>query len=573
MAVNPKIEELEKRIRSLEKQLGEKEEGYLKYAMVMDNIPVAITVYDETGKFIFANRKAEILLGLPNHIITQKSLKDLFPDESARALKNIKKVFEDKKPISSEYQYPINGEKRFFRISRLPVIENSGKVQAVMSISEDITQRKQMDDFLNIQHKIDSLQSITDDLIENLTILFDHLFEIEWIDAGGLYLYDEEKEMLELVYHRGLSEKFTKATAKYPTGSEAARLVFSRRPIFKGKEEFLPSVRKNLLEEKITYLCVLPLIHKNKVIGSMNLASRNFMELSEFDKLSIETIAARVAGQVQLFKTQENLRKINLSLNKAIHDLKKNHQKLIQKSRLESLGELSAGLAHEVNQPLSVISLSLQNLEERMKKGKPDKKYLDSKFNSLSRNVDKIRSLIDHVRTFSREQGDKLFDRVDINDTISNALSLMTEQLKNHTISVTTDLEKTKGYVLGNASQLEQVFLNLLANSRHALDEKERNLDNENFIKEIKISSRVKEGTAEIIFYDNGTGITQRNLQMIFDPFFTTKPEGEGTGLGLAIVYGIIKNMKGTITAGSKPGEYTKITIRLPFFRAFDKKI
>ncbi len=573
MPEHNKTDELLKRIESLEEKLEERDRELVKHRMVMENIPVAITIYDEKGRFIFANEQAQKYLDTPSHIIVQKTLLDFFPNRGNKAIKMIKKVFSEKKTVTSKHQYPINNEKHIFNIKRFPISDSESNVKAVLSIAEDITQQDRTDNFLNIQHKIDSLQSVTDDFIENLTILFDHLFEIEWIDAGGLYLYDEEKEMLELVYHRGLSEKFTKKTGKYPIGSEPARLVFSRRQTFKGKEEFLPTVRKSLLEEKITYLSILPLIHKNKVIGSLNLASRNFRELSDLDKLWIRTIAGRVAGQVQLVRAQENLKKNNISLNKALQDLKKNHQRLIQKSRLESLGELSAGLAHEVNQPLSVISLSLQNLEERIKKGKADTKYLDSKFDSLWKNVEKIRSLIDHVRIFSREQGDELFERVDLNKTIDNALSLMTEQLRNHNISVVTDLEKTNGYVLGNSSQIEQIFLNLLANSRYALDEKQISAPAEEFSKEIRISSRAKDDNIEISFHDNGTGISEKNLEMIFDPFFTTKPEGEGTGLGLAIVYGIIKKMKGAITAESKQDENTEITIRLPFFRVFDKKI
>jgi signal transduction histidine kinase len=275
-----------------------------------------------------------------------------------------------------------------------------------------------------------------------------------------------------------------------------------------------------------------------------------------------------------LVKTQENLRKSNESLSKALKDLQDNRNKLIQKSRLESLGELSAGLAHEVNQPLSVISLSLQNLEERIKNGKADTIYLDSKFGSLFRNVEKIKELIDHVRTFSRQQKDNLFERININEAVDRALSLITEQLRSHHITVRKELEEKAGnYVIGNMSRLEQVFLNLLANARHALDEKEKVSEEKGFSKEILISASYKRKFVEILFRDNGTGISEKDLQLIFDPFFTTKPEGEGTGLGLSIVYGIITEMQGEISAESKEGEYTSIKVRIPFIKELDKKI
>lgn len=568
------IAALKKRIELLEKALEDKDRTHEHYKTIMDNIPISLSLTDNNGRFLLVNPEVERVLETPAEELYGKTLPEIFPDEGTKNLEIIRKVIKGKKAISGEHRYVIHGKPRYFEINRLPVFDDQGNVSSVMSISTEITEKRIADKLLRVQQKIDSIQSLSESFKENLEILFNHLFEIDWIDAGGIYLFDEDKKVLELVYHRELSENFVNATKVYPFHSPPAKTVFGKIPLFLTKNEFIPDILDLLINEKLEFLCVLPLVYKNKVLGSLNLASRSRNDLNEFERLTIQSIAARVAGLIQLVNTQENLRKSNESLSKALKDLQNNRNKLIQKSRLESLGELSAGLAHEVNQPLSVISLSLQNLEERIKNGKADTIYLDSKFGSLFRNVEKIKELIDHVRTFSRQQKDNLFERININEAVDRALSLITEQLRSHHITVRKELEEKAGnYVIGNMSRLEQVFLNLLANARYALDKKEKIFYEKGFSKEILISASYKRKFVEILFRDNGTGISEKDLQLIFDPFFTTKPEGEGTGLGLSIVYGIITEMQGEISVESEEGEYTSIKVRIPFIKELDKKI
>jgi signal transduction histidine kinase len=234
----------------------------------------------------------------------------------------------------------------------------------------------------------------------------------------------------------------------------------------------------------------------------------------------------------------------------------------MQKSRLESLGELSAGLAHEINQPLSVISLIMENVNYKMQSDTATKEYLVGKFENIYNNINKIKQLIDHVRIFSRDQGNVIFDKIDVNNVIHAALSMIGIQIKNHQIDLKTELSPDLGYTLGNPSRLEQVLLNLLSNSKDAIMQKE---DNGNIAKkEILIRTFRENKRITINVTDSGTGIPKENLEKIFNPFFTTKSAGRGTGLGMAIVYGIVTEMKGEIRIESEDMKYTSVTIDLP---------
>jgi PAS domain S-box-containing protein len=558
---------------SKEVDLQEKyREEHEKYKTVMDHIPVSISLHDRNGKFVFVNPQAEKNLHLPASIINTKTIADLFPEEGKDSVKAIKGIFSDKKSRNSEILYTINGVQRWFEITRLPILDQEGKVHTVMSIAVEITDKKKTENLLHVQHNIDSLQSIGDSLPNSLSVLFDNLFELDWVDSGGLYLINRDREVLELVYHRGLSQQFAKEVESYPFESANAQAIFSKVPRFVKPDNFLPTTKASMVRENIIFNCVLPLVYQNEVIGSLNLGSKTVSELNEFDRLAIQSIATRVANLIQLVITQDDLRHTNENLSKALKSLQENRQMLIQKSRLESLGELSAGLAHEINQPLSVIALSMENLELRLAQGRFDEKYIAGKIFSINQNIQKIRKLIDHVRIFSRDQKEIIFERIDINQTIRNSLSLINEQLRHRRISVTLELDEKPGFTLGNVSRLEQVFLNLIANSRDALDEKERTSNEPGIAKKIRISTRRVEDMIEIDFWDNGTGINKQNLQKVFDPFFSTKPPGMGTGLGLPIAYGIIREMKGEIIAKSSLGKFTRITLILPFHKSRERK-
>ncbi len=268
-------------------------------------------------------------------------------------------------------------------------------------------------------------------------------------------------------------------------------------------------------------------------------------------------------------RASQELKLLNIHLEKRVKEELSKREKqqnlLIQKTKLESLGELAAGIAHEINQPLGGISMGLENILFKLSENEVSPQYIKNKFSHLFDDIERIRKIIDHVRIFSRDQQTSEFKKIDLNKTIHNALSMINKQYISHNIEIVLHLEKGC-FVFGNTHKLEQVFLNLLSNSKHAIDKKKETNHNINYQKQITINSNCNKNKIVISFEDNGIGISEEKIDNIFDPFFTTKSSKAGTGLGLSISYGIINEMGGEINVESEENISTKIIISLPIF-------
>lgn len=243
---------------------------------------------------------------------------------------------------------------------------------------------------------------------------------------------------------------------------------------------------------------------------------------------------------------------------------------LIHTERLVGIGEMATGIAHEINQPLNTISFGIDNLLHAMENDKADGEYVKEKARKIFEGIHRMRSIIDHVRTFSRSNDDYILSAFNLNETIENALSLVREQFNNREITLITELEPDSlVQVHGNTFKIEQVLLNLLSNSRDAIEEKQKLMEGE-FKASINLTTRRAGDNVILSVKDNGNGIAPEHLDHITTPFYTTKEPGKGTGLGLAISYGIIKEHKGNLSFRSNPGAGTTVEIELP---AMDKKI
>jgi PAS domain S-box-containing protein len=249
-----------------------------------------------------------------------------------------------------------------------------------------------------------------------------------------------------------------------------------------------------------------------------------------------------------------------------IHDIthrKRLERQMIHNDRMSTLGEMATGIAHEINQPLNTLSILFDNmLMAASKEESLPKSYLEKKTEKIYDNIFRIKNIIDHVRVFSRSQDDAIFTRFDVNESIRNATSMVSEQFRHKLIDIELITSDSLPAVYGNTYQFEQVILNLLINSKDAIEEME-DLLGRTFEK--KITVNVFQSFDQIIIRvkDNGIGIKPENLEQIMLPFYTTKEAGKGTGLGLSITFGIIKEMNGEITFQSEPQNGTTVTIKL----------
>jgi PAS domain S-box-containing protein len=221
-------------------------------------------------------------------------------------------------------------------------------------------------------------------------------------------------------------------------------------------------------------------------------------------------------------------------------------------SRLASIGELASGVAHEINNPLTGVIGYSQFLLSR--KDIPDDVQADLKI--IDEGAQRVASIVKRLLAFARHTKPER-THVDINNLINNVLQLREYHLKSSNIDVTTALDPGLPITMADAGQLQQVFLNLIANA-----ETEMKLAHNKG--KLLVTTQQINNSIHISFKDNGPGIPKDNLQKIFDPFFTTREVGEGTGLGLSICYGIVKDHNGRIWAESERGKGATFIVALP---------
>ena len=250
-----------------------------------------------------------------------------------------------------------------------------------------------------------------------------------------------------------------------------------------------------------------------------------------------------------------DLRETTQEIERREQELRDKQEQLVQAGKLATLGELTTGVAHELNNPLNNIGLYIGNVIDRAKRGELKGEMLVSDLEKAMAQVRKATEIISHLRTFGRAAPMAL-EPADVHEVIRRSLSLVQEQLKQRGIEIVFDLSDDDAVVLSNPIQLEQVFINLLTNARDALEGAK--------LREIRISSRCDEERVYITFADTGPGIPPDVESRVFDPFFTTKEVGSGTGLGLSITYSIVKEHGGEISVASKPGEGATFRIELP---------
>ena len=232
----------------------------------------------------------------------------------------------------------------------------------------------------------------------------------------------------------------------------------------------------------------------------------------------------------------------------------------LRAAHLASIGELAAGVAHEINNPVNAILLNAQFARKKSSVNGEGNKYLEAIINSCNR----VSNIVQTLLSFARTNGDdrKSFK---INEALDDTLKFSQYSLQKDRINLIIDIPEDLPAVTGSCQKLEQVFLNLINNARYALNEKYCNED-EDKILWITAGEAGANGDThiEIIFHDQGTGMSDEVIQNARNPFYTTKPANSGTGLGLSISHSIISEYGGTLAFESREKEYTKIIINLP---------
>jgi C4-dicarboxylate-specific signal transduction histidine kinase len=244
-------------------------------------------------------------------------------------------------------------------------------------------------------------------------------------------------------------------------------------------------------------------------------------------------------------------------------ELKTTRAQLAQAGKLATLGTMGASIAHELNNPLTVIGAEADEVLDLLSQQVLTDEQLHGSVHNIKRCAERMRVIVDHIRRYSREEKDLNWTQVDVNQVMEDALIILKKPLQTSGISVTTDFSDALPKIWGDATKLESVFQNIISNARDALESA-----SETKRKGIVITTNaVGQERIEVRIKDNGPGIPENVRKELFRPFFTTKASGKGTGLGLSIARSIVNEHRGDIRVESHVGEGTEFELTFPVER------
>ena len=340
----------------------------------------------------------------------------------------------------------------------------------------------------------------------------------------------------------------------------------------------------------------VPLLREDKVVGGLVIRRRTVGGFAPTIPTLLQTFAGQAVLAIEnarlfqeLAARGEEARRAHAAAENALADLRRAQDRLIQAEKMASLGQLTAGIAHEIKNPLNFVNnfagLSVELLEELKETARPaiaglaedERADVDEIVATLTGNLEKIaehgrradgivKSILEHSRGGSGERRE-----VDLNSLVEEALNLAYHGARAQDQSFNITLERDLNHALAPVELVPQdmtrVFLNLFGNGFYAANKRQRDGVESNFRPVLKVMTNDLGDTVEIRIRDNGTGIPSEIRDKLFQPFFTTKPTGEGTGLGLSIRDIVTQQHGGTIEVDSRVGEFTEFTIHLPRFR------
>jgi PAS domain S-box-containing protein len=477
-----------------------------KYRNYIDNAPDGVFVADDTGRYIEVNIAACRITGYSRNELLKMSISDILSKESFEDCPaQFRKAVQTGASNADLLFKHKNGTTRWCALNVVKMNETR-----FFGFIKDITQRKMTEQSLKVsEEKYRTMLNASPDGI----LLIDLKGIIIEVSEIGLELFGAETR-IDLVGKR----------------------------IF----HFIPSEEKNTLKE---------IIEKTMIEGLTQNIELKIRKKNQ-SVFSGEMSATLIQGSDGA----------PLSFMIVIRDIsqrKKMETKQMHADRMASLGEMASGIAHEINQPLNIISMVMDRiLFESAKSETIDVGFLKNKSDKIFENITRMRNIIDHIRAFSRSHDEYVLTTFDINLSIENAASMIEEQFKHLGINLNFQLKKQIPQILGNTYKFEQVILNLLLNAKDAVIEK-KGKKSEYVDMIIGIRSYQENQFIIVEVSDNGIGISNNDVNNIMLPFYTSKEEGKGTGLGLSICYQIIKEMNGTIDINSKRYQGTKIKIVL----------
>ncbi|MBN2519899.1 MAG: PAS domain S-box protein [Bacteroidales bacterium] len=522
-------------------------------------LPQTVYESDLNGKLTFINKAGTTMFGYTEQEVSQglNVIDTIEVNDRSRVRESIQNILNGKQTHGNQYLGLRKDGSTFpMEIFSAPIIENEKPV-GFRGVIYDLTQIKKVENDLRQSNELfktlfeSTPLSMTLSDMDGKFIMVNKAFcndlGLNPDDAIGKTINDfgitteDGKEFIinELLQDKGFVENFEIST----TDKNGRR-----------HELYISAIIVTINDQKVVLRSNINITERKKLEEQL----KNYnLKLEELVKERTEELEASneelSLTNEELFEKSEIIAQKNNELNEAIELIKTTQQKLIQTEKMASLGVLTAGVAHEVNNPLNYLMGAYIGLETYFDEhGSKEISKTNILLDSMKVGIERISSIVKGLNQFS-QLNENMDEACDIHAIIDNCLTILHNKLK-YKVDLTKRYLKDPIIVIGNVSQLHQVFINIIVNAIQAI------LVKGNIIISTKIIG--SEATVEII--DDGIGIEMNYLSKITDPFFTTKPPGEGTGLGLSITQNIMKELHGEMKFESEVNKGTKVILTFP---------
>jgi len=392
--------------------------------------------------------------------------------------------------------------------------------------------------------------------VERIAALVAHgIVDLVNVHGSAVFRYEPEDGSLHEIASHGPAAGLIRG-AVLPPGQGAAGRAVAERKLVSSPDvlaepgiEMPPDMRARLASEDLRAIVAIPLLTHERIIGALGLSDRTGREFTPDELQSLQAFADQAAlafENARLYATAQD----------SLTRLRDTQAQLVQAAKMSALGQLVSGVAHELNNPLSVIIGYGQLLLSREVPS-----AMRRPVELMVAQGDRMAKIVRNLLFFARQRPPERA-AVKLQSVIEQTLALRTNQLTLSGISVETEFAPDLPEITGDAQQLEQVFLNLLLNAEQAILELK---PQGRIVVRTRVSADGRTLYADVV--DDGPGILPEAMPRVFEPFFTTKSVGSGTGLGLSVSYGILEEHGGKLSVQSRPGE-TIFTIELPVTRA-----
>ncbi|MGC1747799.1 MAG: GAF domain-containing protein, partial [Pseudolabrys sp.] len=464
-------------------------------------------------------------------------------------------------------------------------IENVRLFEEVQARTRELAQSV---DELQALGEVSQAVNSTLELETVLTTIVSRAVQLSRTDAGTIYVFDEACQEFRLHATYGMSEAMIAAITDQHIGlgdSNIGAATTQRKPVQVPDIRNQPSpVNEIILREGYRGILIIPLLRPDHIVGALVVRRKTPGEFPQSTIDLLQTFADQSAVAVQNARLYENVEARTRELVKSLEDLRTTQDRLVQTQKLASLGQLTAGIAHEIKNPLNFVNnfsgVSAELIDELRDtlKGPLDDKAraeINELTDTLRSNLDKVvqhgkraDAIVKNMLLHSRE-GSGEHRLVDINAIVEESLNLAYHgaraEKQGFNITLQQSLDPAAGEVDVFPQDITRVLLNLISNGFYAATKRRAETNGGDYEPTLSAGTRSLGDRVEITIRDNGAGIPPDVKEKMFNPFFTTKPAGEGTGLGLSISHDIIvKQHGGSIEVDTQPGEFTEFRITLP---------